>query len=418
MSNEFLDYNDDDFKTFEKEKSNYMQNFLFFIQKSNEFAKENPDDWRNLCIAILKRCVILPIECNGEENALRIFNTLNNRGAPLADSDIFKGIIFSSQPDEASKDLFAKEWKELEKNLKDSSMDMNFIFTNHMHITRARHNEGNNVIGLGNFYTKKHKEVLKNPKTFEEIKELVAYWCQNIEEIPLRIQQYTDVLELLPNEYWKYLDSTYYFYNKYNQNKSDKDFFNDGKYEKFLAQLIANFLVKLIEKPTIATIKLITFNAYTSLYQEGTLNYNTNTKQILENKELFKAQFFKANALLSSLLCLNLYLKYPNQAVISGEIEHIFPKTTNWRANYTGWDKEEAKEFIESIGNKMWLEKKLNIKASNGYFDDKKAKYKHSRFLEAQGLAGLQQDDWLKDDIAKRNEEIFERLYQFFQENI
>ncbi|WP_334090408.1 HNH endonuclease family protein, partial [Helicobacter typhlonius] len=133
----------------------------------------------------------------------------------------------------------------------------------------------------------------------------------------------------------------------------------------------------------------------------------------------FKEQFFKAYKLIPSLLMLNLYLKYPEQETdISGEIEHIFPKTTNWRKNYTGWDKEEAKPFIESIGNKMWLEKKLNIKASNGYFDDKKVEYEKSKFLEAQDLAKYPKNDWLKEDIEARNGEIYQRLKAFFEKNL
>ena len=66
----------------------------------------------------------------------------------------------------------------------------------------------------------------------------------------------------------------------------------------------------------------------------------------------------------------------------------------------------------------MWLEKRLNIKASNNYFDDKKEKYKKSDFLEAQELSKYTKNDWLKEDIAKRNEEIYNRLVDFFKQNI
>ncbi|WP_300795191.1 HNH endonuclease family protein [Helicobacter sp. UBA3407] len=154
-------------------------------------------------------------------------------------------------------------------------------------------------------------------------------------------------------------------------------------------------------------------------YEKGEIDFQTDTQQILENEPHFKEQFFKGNKLIPSLLTLNLYLKYPEQETnILGEIEHIFPKTTNWRKNYTGWDKEEARPLIESIGNKMWLEKKLNIKASNGYFDDKKVEYEKSKFLEAQDLAKYPKNDWLKEDIEARNGEIYQRLKAFFEKNL
>lgn len=55
-------------------------------------------------------------------------------------------------------------------------------------------------------------------------------------------------------------------------------------------------------------------------------------------------------------------------------MEHIFPQ--KWQnTNYNGWTREDAKEYLEQIGNKMWLEKKINIQAGNGYFGRKKEKY-------------------------------------------
>lgn len=98
-------------------------------------------------------------------------------------------------------------------------------------------------------------------------------------------------------------------------------------------------------------------------------------------------------------------------------MEHIFPQ--KWQnTNYNGWTREDAKEYLEQIGNKMWLEKKINIRAGNGYFGRKKEKYKESNFLEARDLANYPKNDWLKEDIEARNEEIYNRLYAFFKENI
>ena len=54
----------------------------------------NPMQWKQLCITILQKCIILPIECDTPETALTIFSTLNDRGLPLADSDIFKAQIY------------------------------------------------------------------------------------------------------------------------------------------------------------------------------------------------------------------------------------------------------------------------------------------------------------------------------------
>lgn len=394
-------------------KTPYEKNYLYFLLESTKFAASLPNQWADLCITLLKSCIVLPIECTSQDNALRIFNTLNNRGKPLSDADIFKGIIYGSKKDKQSKNDFAKNWKQLES---DNNGDMNFIFRNYMHIVRARENDKTNEIGLRQFFANRHKDILTNDsdKVMTEINLLSNFWCGEYDEkLSQKSLQFYEVLHHFPNDYWQYLDSAYYMYC------SDRGLDYFDKHDEFLAKVIAHFLVKFINKPSVAEIKPIVFNAYTALYEAGKLDFQTNTKEILQDEAAFKTQFFKADRLIPSLLRLNLYLQYPNQELdIKAEIEHIFPKTTYWRPSYTGWDKDEAKPFIESIGNKMLLEPQLNIRASNRHFDGKKDKYAKSKFLEAQKLAKLPQNDWLKEDIEKRNEEIYTRLKDFFASNV
>lgn len=38
----------------------------------------------------IKNCILLPIETESQESTLQIFHTLNDKGMPLFDSDIFK----------------------------------------------------------------------------------------------------------------------------------------------------------------------------------------------------------------------------------------------------------------------------------------------------------------------------------------
>lgn len=394
-------------------KTPYEKNYLYFLLESSKFAEKFPMQWAGLCITLLQSCIVLPIECTSQDNALRIFNTLNNRGKPLSDADIFKGIIYGSKKNQQSKEAFAKNWKQLES---DNKNNMNFIFRNYMHIVRARHKDKTNEIGLRQFFANKYKDILTNDsdKVMAEINQLSNFWRGEYDEkLSQKSLQFYEVLHYFPNEYWRYLNSAYYMYC------SDRGLDYFDKHDEFLAKVIAHFLVKFINKPSIAEIKPIVFNAYTALYETGKIDFQTNTKEILQDEATFKAQFFKADRLIPSLLRLNLYLQYPEQELdIKAEIEHIFPKTTYWRPSYTGWDKEEAKPFIESIGNKMLLEPQLNIRASNRHFDGKKDKYAKSKFLEAQKLAELPQNDWLKKDIERRNEEIYTRLKSFFIGNV
>ncbi|WP_096026748.1 DUF262 domain-containing protein [Campylobacter lanienae] len=404
-------------KAIKSTKSPYERNYLFFVSKI-----QNSDlvmKWPEFCQTLLLKFIVLTIECGGAdknkklENALRIFNTLNNRGIPLSDSDIFKNTIFESK-DDNEKEAFGEKWKKIEESLDDNKndgIDMNFIFRNYMHLIRARNGNNRNEIGLRKFFSEDKGRILTQNETMSEIEELSKFWNGEYRsKLSNRSLQFYEVLEYIPNEYWKYLDSVYFMYCK------DKglDYFKD--HEQFLAKLVANILVKLINKQSLFEVRPIIFNAYVSLYKDGKIDFKTNTKEILES-EMFKDQFNSTTSLIKALLKLYLYLEYPDQEVGIGNlhIEHIFPQ--KFRRDYEKWA-NEAKPLINSIGNQMWLEQKLNIEASNDYFDNKKEQYSKSKILEAQELSKYDKSDWRKEDIEKRRDKIYERLVAFFKENI
>lgn len=255
---------------------------------------------------------------------------------------------------------------------------------------------------------------MKDEKLFSEIQELSDFWCGDFDDkIKLRASQFFDVINLFPNQYPKSLISAFYFYCK----DKNLDFFDDKNLLPFLSKMIANLLTIYINNSTVNAIKDPVFNAYVNLYENGNLDFKIRTQDILNDKDRFKEDFFRSSGLIKTLTLLNLYLKYETQEIIYGEVEHILPR--NWQDTcYQNLNKDEAGRYIESIGNKMWLEKSLNIKASNHYFKSKKEKYKDSKFQEAVGLSELPQDEWGKDDIIKREKEIFETINKFLQDNI
>lgn len=99
------------------------------------------------------------------------------------------------------------------------------------------------------------------------------------------------------------------------------------------------------------------------------------------------------------------------------EIEHILPR--KWQtANYLGWTFDEAEESLESFGNKVAFEKKLNIQAGNGYFGRKKEKYTKSSIADAKKLSSHPKDDWHKADINTREQEFLDSITTFFSANL
>ena len=120
-----------------------------------------------------------------------------------------------------------------------------------------------------------------------------------------------------------------------------------------------------------------------------------------------------------ALILLHAYLN-PNQNAllpVNFEIEHIFPR--KWQStNYFGWTQEAAAASLERFGNKVAIEKKLNIQAGNGYFGKKKEKYRSSAVAEVQGLAQYPRDDWAKNDIDDREESFRNSVLSFFDAHL
>ena len=412
VDNEILDkILDQEYFDDKKSKSKYAENFRFFLEKIDSMPHVLFDPFCRMLIDDKGRLKILFIKCDEQENALRIFNTLNNRGLPLSDADIFKGIIYGYQKDKDCKNRFAKQWRELEEKLKENNLSIDTIFIYYSHAIRARNKDKSKEIAFRKFY---NKERLKDEKLFLEIQELADFWCGDFDDkISLRASQFFDVIDIFPNQYPKSLISAFYFYCK----DKNLDFFDDKNLLPFLSKTIANLFTIYINNSTVNAIKDPIFNAYVSLYENENLDFKIRTQDILNDKDRFREDFFRTSSLIKALILLNLYLQYEMQETIYGEVEHILPR--NWQDTcYQSLNKDEAIRYIESIGNKMWLEKQVNIKASNHYFKSKKEKYKTSKFLEAEQLSKLPQNEWGKDDIIDRENKIFDRIYNFLKSNV
>lgn len=96
------------------QKSKYARTYRFFQEKINEFLQEYPAYFAYLPTRILNNCILLPIEAESQDTALRIFSTLNDRGKPLSDTDIFKAQFYKHYSSLGKKDEFIRRWKDLE----------------------------------------------------------------------------------------------------------------------------------------------------------------------------------------------------------------------------------------------------------------------------------------------------------------
>lgn len=402
----------------EESEDNYSINYRFFKQRCDNYATTNPMQWKQLCVTILRKCIVLPIECDKQETALTIFSTLNDRGMPLADSDIFKAQIYKYLRTVPERKEFTNTWKELTATCKEADMSIDDVFRYYSHVLRARAKDKSKEVGLRNFYSKDSYTRLKEPRLMEDIMSLADFWhAINSDNgwtkespdyaIDTDAWEYIHCLFNYPNEFWKYATSVYYLKNR-------GESFSKG-FAPFLKKLTAFLFAKFINAPTVNAIKDDIYQACISIQNSNNLSLEYEVDDDFKNR--IESQ---ASAKLSrGLLLLHAY-QNPGQKdniVWSFDIEHIFPQ--KWQnTNYNGWEESDAQEYLNKFGNKIVFEKKLNIQAGNGYFGKKKQRYSESKIASVLELSNYPKNDWLKEDIEKREEDFKDCLFDFFKKEI
>jgi len=132
------------------DNSKLAVNFRYFAERIDEWRRatsNSSDALLNLIDTFLDKIVLLPIECGSDDDALIIFQTINNRGMSLTDADIFKAKLYHSVL-ESERREFIEDWKQLGK-----SENAERLFRVLMHIIRAKNGIIDKEIGLRTFFT-------------------------------------------------------------------------------------------------------------------------------------------------------------------------------------------------------------------------------------------------------------------------
>lgn len=390
---------------------NYSKNYRT-LQNLYEFhSKDNPLMIFQFIYAVLNQAILLPITADSQNTALIIFNTLNARGLPLSDADIFKAKIYNNL-DAKEKKSFIDSWKSLDENTTHASESIQSLFYYYMFYLRALENDRNTTThGIRKFYSANKYSKLYQPELLENLAIILNLWKvvnnhETIEEEAwssnLQIKQTLDILTSYPNEFWKYPVIIYYLKHK-NTNNFEENFL------LFLHKLAAELLSKYCLVPTINAVKtdILKLNAEIVSTSQPIFDFKEVDSEELSNR--IKTPHRNAVRMLLKILA---YATNQNELLPERwEIEHIFPQ--KWQTTYfPDVSVEVIQEKIEHIGNKLPFEKKLNIIAGNGYFSKKKHEYSMSNIEITKKIGLTQSNDWTLDNITERDLKVSERIIE------
>jgi uncharacterized protein with ParB-like and HNH nuclease domain len=414
-----------------EQKSNYAKNYRFFQEKIREFTLKYTSNFAYLPARILNNCILLPIEAESRDTALRIFSTLNDRGLPLSDADIFKAQFYKFYGDNGKKDNFITRWKDLEKTCKEifhpiAGTPMDELFARYMYYERAMQGiKSSTTEGLRKFYERDQYKLLKNEKTFDNLEILAKFWQdvtdQDTDRFSDRILRRLFVLNYAPNGMWYYFVSVYFMHNKDTAGKLD-----EKNFENFLTKITAFIWTYAITNPGVNALRTPVYTEMINIVNNKPVNFDEFRFDSDGVKAAFDiCSFSNIRPITKSMLTWWAFIdneqSLPKIDTVF-EIEHIFAKNR--------YNKEPSTlnnvNNLDSLGNKSLLEKRINIRASDYRFSDK-IKY-YQGFTKSNGgrkdgtqileLIKLSNKlDFIESDIEERTSQIIERFISFLGEN-
>lgn len=393
-------------KTDEEAADNYSVNYRKFQELYSNKAQQDPTKIYYFILAILSKAILLPITADTQDTALTIFSTLNDRGLPLSDADIFKAKIYNHLSNE-EKSKFITEWQELDENARYVNETIQSLFYYYMFYLRATSEDNKSTTpGIRKYFSENKYARLFAPELLTNLSTILNVWKvvnkrEYIEKEDWsknsKILQALDILSAYPNEFWKYPVLTYYL-----SHREDNDFTNN--FLVFLRKLTVELLTKYLITPTINAVKVDIMKLNVEITK--TIHPKFPFKEI--DKKQLTDNIKMPNGKTVRMLLKLLAYKYQEQLLPEKwEIEHIFPQ--KWHNNYfVDISDDIVKEKIEYLGNKIPFEKKLNIQAGNGYFSKKQNEYATSSIVIVKELSDPKQyrRDWSLDNITERGVKI------------
>lgn len=395
----------------------YAKNYILFHNSIEQWVNSLGADRTKLKTFInilLNNVVLLPIKCGALDDALTIFETINNRGMSLSDTDIFKAKLHKNS--KSNHKEFIKRWNEIENEYDD-------IFRIYMYILRAKDQITDKEIGLRSFFLSSAKPRLDNWQNvmddIEKIDACINYHegeCPEVDSCAecrkYSLCKWFQILSYYPNQYWQYPVYTYLF--KFLDSDGELPDSKIADYSILLQETVKYCYVKSIIYNSVNVIKDTIFRVCAQIWAENEYHTTYHDSLNKDNSEIEAAlNAGKFQRSLRGICFLHAYLNSEQEFVPwEAHIEHILPQKWN---NYDGWTEETYQADVNRLGNLVVLEKRLNISAKNEFFSRKKQSYENSGIIEANDLCDI--SSWTPETLAERHERVVEELTDFLCTN-
>ena len=275
------------------------------------------------------------------------------------------------------------------------------------------------------FYERNAYSLLKNDQTFENLIDLADFWNdvqnQSVDRFSDRTLRRLYVLNYAPNSMWTYFVSVYYMSNKDKNGLLDDDLFY-----QFLNKITAFIWCYAITNPGVNALRTPVYAEMVNIVNDLPVSFSEFRFDIATVRNMINNfGFFNARPITKAMLTWWAYTMsdqplYTLETPL--EIEHIYARNRN--------EKEHSlteERSVELLGNKALLEKRINIRASDYRFIDKRSFYigginKRGQKKEGTKIIELLRmadnlSDFTEENILARNERIIEAFLDYLRFN-
>lgn len=404
-------YDENEMLNFKNIYSNnkFKINFYYFYLKLKDYQRK-----REFAKYFLENITLLPImtedsDQNGaREKALIIFETINNRGLDLSDTDIFKAKLYSLALNVKEEENFINRWvmisersESLSSILKSKKGPLLDIFRIYSHIIRGKNKITKSEIGLREFFAQNDSPFKKN--NYNEI-------LDDLEKIIESILFFQDCLDGLNqyNELTKLFQILKEYPNQYPLWALFVYIFNYGLTNLIELENFLKYLIKLsLIKGLYGNIKN---DIYKLIVEISTSSDKGNFENILFNdidNMYIEKQWF--GLLKKSYVLLAFYLDKNQSLVIDYRFDKLiqpFDKeyfSNNWENLYKNLDKLGNIVILDVPARRIPFKEKINKVYSKCTTNEIKYELFHKL------------DDWDDFHFYDRDHSLTNRIIDFFK---
>lgn len=383
-----------------------------YASSSNQFAR-----LYDLIDFLKDKVKIIVVKVSDEANAFTIFETLNDRGLSLSQTDLIKNYLFHKSDSRLSE--AQEKWARFTGAIESADNE-------------------EQILQFIRYHWSSKYGLTREKDLFRNIKNKITNQNQTI--------TYLSELESDVYSYLALLNPNHSFWDNYTFNCKDyiKTLLELQLYQNrpLLLSLLKRFSITDAEKAFKLILAWSVRNLVTGSIGTGTLEKEFsnqaklinegNVKTLLEFKnsitklvptdDAFKGQFkiatvsknYIARYYLSEIEKIHHATKEQetsrNTEIVS--LEHILPEKPDFKKDWENFTEEQHQTYYKRIGNLTLLDKKTNSNQKSASFVVKKDIYKQSEILITNSLADY--DNWTTDYIEKRQKEFSEKAVEIW----